>query len=159
VCAIAAVAIFSRRAATLGHAVARRLPSERAGRVTTGVVAGLQRYAPERRVLAVVLAASIAVQVLRVLQAYCLGRSLGIPVPVAGYFAFVPIILLVMLLPISINGLGTSQVAFVGLFSRAGVAQGPAFALSVLFLALGIIGNLPGALLYAPSRGERPASR
>ena len=132
--------------------LARRLPSARAGRITTGVVEGLQRYAPERRMLAEVLAASIAVQVLRVLQAYCLGRSLGITMPATAYFAFVPIILLVMLLPISVNGLGTSQIAFVGLFGRAGVAQGPAFALSVLFLALGVIGNLPGGILYAMGR-------
>jgi glycosyltransferase 2 family protein len=158
-CAAAAVAIFSRRAAALGGAVARRMPSDRAARVTTRVVEGLQRYAPERRILSVVLAASIAVQILRVLQAYCLGRSLGISTPLTTYFAFIPIILLVMLLPISVNGLGTSQIAFVGLFSRVGVAQGPAFALSVLFLALGVIGNLPGGLLYAFGRGERARSR
>ncbi len=159
VCGIAAVAIFSRRAGVLGDAVARRLPSARAGRVTTGVVEGLQRYAPERRILSIVLAASIAVQILRVLQAFCLGRSLGIELPLTTYFAFIPIILLVMLLPISVNCLGTSQIAFVGLFARAGVAHGPAFALSVLYLALGVVGNLPGGLLYALGRGERDASR
>jgi glycosyltransferase 2 family protein len=159
VCGVAAVAIFSRRAGVLGGAVARRLPSARAGRVTTGVVEGLQRYAPERRILSVVLAASIAVQILRVLQAYCLGRSLGIDLPLTAYFAFIPIILLVMLLPISVNGLGTSQIAFVGLFGRAGAAEGPAFALSVLFLALGVVGNLPGGLLYALGRSEEGVSR
>jgi uncharacterized protein (TIRG00374 family) len=158
-CAVAAAMIFSRHAALLGHAVARRLPFERAGRVTTGVVAGLQRYAPERGTLALVLAASVAVQILRVLQAYTLGRSLHIALPLTTYFAFVPIILLVMLLPISINGLGTSQVAFVGLFARVGVGQGPAFALSVLCLALGVLGNLPGGLLYAFGHDDADASR
>ncbi len=158
VCALAAVVIFSRRAAVLGGAVARRLPSQRAGRITTGVVEGLQRYGPERRNLTLVLAASIAVQILRVLQAFSLGRSLEILLPATTYFAFIPIILLVMLLPISVNGLGTSQVAFVGLFGRAGVAHGPAFALSVLFLGLGVVGNLPGGLLYAFG-GKRDAPR
>jgi glycosyltransferase 2 family protein len=135
------------------------LPSDRVARVTTGVVEGLQRYAPERRILSVVLAASIGVQILRVLQAYCLGRSLGVALPLTAYFAFVPIILLVMLLPISVNGLGTSQIAFVGLFGRAGVGEGPAFALSILFLALGVAGNLPGGLLYAFGPRERDAAR
>jgi glycosyltransferase 2 family protein len=159
VCGTASVAIFSRRAGVLGGAVARRLPSDRVARVTTGVVEGLQRYAPERRILSVVLAASIGVQILRVLQAYCLGRSLGVALPLTAYFAFVPIILLVMLLPISVNGLGTSQIAFVGLFGRAGVGEGPAFALSILFLALGVAGNLPGGLLYAFGPREREAAR
>jgi glycosyltransferase 2 family protein len=158
VCAAAAVAIFSRRAAVLGGAVVRRLPSQRVARATTGVVEGLQRYAPERRILTIVLFASIAVQVLRVLQAYCLGRSLGMALPVTAYFAFIPIILLVMLLPISVNGLGTSQIAFVGLFGRAGISDGPAFALSILFLALGVAGNLPGGLLYAFGPPDRKPS-
>jgi uncharacterized protein (TIRG00374 family) len=159
VCVLAAVAIFSRRAGLVSEAVARRVPSARVGRVTTGVMTGLQRYAPERRILVAVLLASIAVQILRVLQAYSLGRSLGITLPLTAYFAFIPIILLVMLLPISVNGLGTSQIAFVGLFGRADVAEGPAFALSVLFLALGVLGNLPGGVLYALGRGERPGPR
>jgi uncharacterized protein (TIRG00374 family) len=159
VCLIAAFVIFSRHAGALSDAVTRRIPSARVGRVTTGIVAGLQRYAPERRILIVVLIASIAVQVLRVLQAYCLGRSLGIALPPTAYFAFIPLILLVMLLPISVNGLGTSQIAFVGLFGTAGVADGPAFALSVLFLALGILGSMPGGALYVLGRGERSALR
>ena len=42
--------------------------------------------------------------------------------PLAIYFAFVPLILLVMLLPVTFNGIGTSQAAFVWFFGRAGVA-------------------------------------
>ena len=62
------------------------------------------------------------------LQAYCLGRSLGIDAPLAAYFAFVPLILLIMLLPVTINGLGTWQAAFVWFFARAGVSSAAAFA-------------------------------
>ncbi len=153
VCVVAAAAIFSRRAGALSETLAAWLPSHRVQRATTAVVAGLQRYAPERRILVAVLGGSIGVQVLRILQAYCLGVSLGIPLPVTAYFAFIPVILLVMLLPISINGLGTSQLAFAGLFGRAGVSQADAVALSILFLALGVAGNLPGGLIYA--LGER----
>ena len=64
------------------------------------------------------------------------------------YFALVPIILLIVLMPITINGIGTTQAGFVWLFGRAGVASAPAFALSVLFLAIAVVGNLPGGLLY-----------
>jgi uncharacterized membrane protein YbhN (UPF0104 family) len=153
-CAAASAMIFSRHAATAGDAVAARLPGARARGATPAVVGGLQRYAPQRRILGLVLAGSIAVQILRVLQACCLGVALGIALPLSAYFAFVPVILLVMLLPISVNGLGTSQVAFVALFGRAGVAEATAFALSVLFLALGVVGNLPGGVLYAFGRSD-----
>jgi hypothetical protein len=37
----------------------------------------------------------------------------------------------------------------VWLFAESGVAAADAFALSVLFVALGVVGNLPGAVLYA----------
>ena len=88
-------------------------------------------------------------QILRVLQAWCLGLALGIDAPLPAYFAFIPIILLVMLLPVTVNGLGTSQAAFVLFFAAAGVSAAHAFALSVLFVALGIVGNLPGGVLWA----------
>jgi hypothetical protein len=96
-----------------------------------------------------VLVGSVAVQGLRILQAYALGVALGIPNGPAVYFAFIPLILLVMLLPVTINGLGTSQAAFVWFFGRAGVPEAQAFALSILFVALGAVGNLPGGILYA----------
>ena len=72
----------------------------------------------------------------------------------ATYFAFIPLILLVMLLPVTFNGIGTSQAAFVWFFGRVGVPAAAAFALSVLFVALGIVGNLPGGILYAIGRRE-----
>jgi uncharacterized protein (TIRG00374 family) len=108
----------------------------------------LSAYRAAHGLLAGVLAASIAVQVLRILQAWMLGRSLGLEAPMAAYFAFIPIILLVMLLPITVNGFGVSQWAFVWMFGRAGVPAADAFTLSVLFVALGLVGNLPGGLLY-----------
>ena len=62
---------------------------------------------------------------------------------------FVPLILLVMLVPVTINGIGTCQAAFIWSFATVGVGAADAFALSVLFLALGVVGNLPGGVLYA----------
>jgi hypothetical protein len=86
---------------------------------------------------------------LRITQAYFLGLALGIGQPLTTYVAFIPVILLVMLLPVTINGLGTSQLAFVWAFGQAGVSGALSFPLSVLFVALGVVGNLPGSLLYA----------
>jgi uncharacterized membrane protein YbhN (UPF0104 family) len=65
------------------------------------------------------------------------------------YFAVVPVILLIMQIPITINGLGTTQVAFVALLGANGAGAAQATALSVLFLVLGVIGSLPGGVLYA----------
>jgi uncharacterized membrane protein YbhN (UPF0104 family) len=101
-----------------------------------------------------VLGASVGVQAIRVVQAYCLGRAIAIDVPLATYFLLIPMVLLVMLLPITVSGLGTSQLAFQYFFGQAGVPSPQAVALSILFVALGVVGNLPGSLLYALDVGR-----
>ena len=147
-CLTTLVLIFSDRAASVAGAILLRGP-ERFAAAGQQLLAALRRYSAHHRPLLNVLGLSVAVQILRTIQAYYLGRGLGIAAPLETYFAFVPIILLVMLLPVTFNGIGTSQAAFVWFFARVGVVAGPAFALSVLFVALGIVGNLPGGLLYA----------
>lgn len=145
-CVLALAVVFSPRLAVLMGSLIARLP--RGQDPAHRLVAAIQRYAAYRGDLVNVLLCSIAVQVLRVLQTYCLGLALGLTLPMAVYFALVPLILLIVLMPITINGIGTSQAGFVWLFGRAGVSSAPAFALSVLFLAIAVVGNLPGGLLY-----------
>jgi uncharacterized protein (TIRG00374 family) len=145
-CAAALAVVFSPRAAAGVAAMLALLP--RGQEIGARLVAAIQRYATLHLPMVNVLLCSIAVQVLRVLQTYCLGLALGLAVPLGVYFALVPIILLIVLMPITINGIGTTQASFVWLFGRAGVASAPAFALSVLFLGIAIVGNLPGAVLY-----------
>lgn len=148
-CVAVAWLVFSEQADRLAARLLARLSSARAARAGQALVDAFQRYARHHGALANVLAGSLGVQVLRVVQAYCLGRALGITLGPATYFAFIPLILLVMLLPVTVNGLGTSQAAFVWSFGQAGVAAPVAFTLSVLFVALGVVGNLPGGALYA----------
>jgi uncharacterized protein (TIRG00374 family) len=152
-CIAALAVVYSPRAAVMAAHALTILPRGR----ETGrrLVAAIQRYADLHREMTNVLVCSIGVQILRVLQTYCLGLALGLTVPAGVYFALVPIILLIVLMPITINGIGTTQAAFVWLFGRAGVAAAPAFALSVLFLAIAVIGNLPGGLLYLTGAGRR----
>jgi hypothetical protein len=52
-----------------------------------------------------------------------------------------------------VSGLGTSQVGFEAMFARAGVAAPASIALSLLFVGLGVVGNLPGGLLYLTGKG------
>ncbi len=145
-CAAALTLVFSPRAA---GGVARLLARLPRGRETGArLVTAIQRYSSLHLPMVNVLVCSIAVQVLRVLQTYCLGLALGLAVPLGVYFALVPVILLIVLMPITINGIGTTQAGFVWLFGRVGVGSAPAFALSVLFLGIAIVGNLPGAVLY-----------
>lgn len=115
----------------------------------TNLLRSLRRYAHSTGALWNVLGSSIAVQGLRIVQAWMLGVSLGLDLGFTVYLVYIPVILIVMMLPISISGIGTSQAAFWWLFGASGVSAEAAFGLSVLFVALGAVGNLPGGILYA----------
>jgi len=138
------------RAVTPRHlhdgAIARRIL-----RVTDAV----SRYRRHRGVLVHVMFWSIVVQLLRITQAYLLGLGLGIAVPFRYYLFFMPIGLLMLLLPISISGFGLPQGAIVWLLRPLGVADERSFALSTLIVLTGLAGNLPGLVLWLGQRRDR----
>jgi hypothetical protein len=145
--------------AVLGAALARPVHSILLGRFgsATGRLAGwvrraveaMTRYRERPGTLVLVLAISIGVQLLRVLQAYLLSESMELGTPAVYFLCFIPPILVVTMLPISVGGWGTANLAYVALFSQVGMDPDGAFVLSVLILGLGVVGNLPGGLIYA----------
>jgi len=159
VCAVAAAVVFSETAAGWVRAFAALMPIALLRRVAETLTDAVRRYADHHREMVRVLAYSIVVQIIRVLQAWCLGVGLGLSLPASAYFAFIPVIVLIMQLPITPNGLGTTQAAFYWLFLPAGAPAPRVFALSVLFLALGIVGTLPGGILYALGGDRRREPR
>jgi hypothetical protein len=116
---------------------------------TRRAIAAMERYRRQPGLLALVLLMSVGVQILRVLQAYLLSEAMALGTPLVYFFCFVPLILLVTMLPISVSGLGTTNLAYVALFGSVGMDPDGAFVLSVLILALGVIGNLPGGIIYS----------
>jgi hypothetical protein len=112
-------------------------------------------YRDEPRTLVVVFALSMLVQLLRILQAYGLGLGLGLAVPFGYYLVFMPVGLLVLLLPVSVSGFGLPQVGIVWLLRPQGVPDELSFALSTLIVLSGLFGNLPGAWLYLRARSDR----
>ena len=146
--ALAAVIFIDAVGGLVARACAH-LPGARVRNLAARLLSAIRTYRHHHTTLSGVLGASLAVQALRVLQAWCLGRAIGIDAALAVYFVAIPVVLLIMLLPITINGLGTGQAAFLWTFGEAGVSTPEALALSILFIALGLLGNLPGGLLYA----------
>jgi uncharacterized membrane protein YbhN (UPF0104 family) len=132
--------------------VARLVParwqSSRPGHRLGAITATMGEYRARPRVLASVLALSFAVQLLRIAQAYGLGIGLGLTVPFRYYLAFMPVGLLMLLLPISVSGFGLPQGVIVWLLRPQGVPDAQSFALSTLIVLSGLAGNLPGAWLY-----------
>jgi len=148
-CAVAGLIVFSERTSAAFVRLINLIPLRVVQRATASLTEAVRRFSRHHGALARVLVMSIAVQAIRVIQAWCLGEALGIELPMLVYFATIPVILLIMQVPVTVNGLGTTQVAFVTMLGASGVDAAPATALSLLFLALGVIGSLPGGVIYA----------
>lgn len=119
---------------------------------TASEVAG---YRSRPRALVGVFGLSLVVQWLRVTEVFLLGAGLGIDAGFGYYLVFMPIGLIVLMLPVSIAGLGLPQGAIIWLLRPAGVAAPQSFALSTLVVILGVLGTLPGFVLYVRTRGSR----
>ncbi len=152
---IAAVGVVAAAcvAAFWGDALLRFvLPAHRHGgpveRRLLRLADAVARYRDHRGALATVMAWSIAVQLLRITQAYLLGLGLGMQVPFTYYLFFMPLGLLMLLLPISVSGFGVPQGVIVWLLRPVGVPDALSFALSTLIVLTGLAGNLPGLLLW-----------
>ena len=102
--------------------------------------------------VAALLALSLTVQLIRVVQAYVFGRGLGIDVAFTYYLAFMPVGMLAMQLPVSIAGLGVAQGVFIWLLRPVGVPAAQSFALSTLLVLTGLLSTVPGAVMHFRSR-------
>jgi uncharacterized protein (TIRG00374 family) len=108
----------------------------------------VSRYRGRGGTLVTVFAWSVAIQVIRIVEAYLLGLGLGLTVPFSYYLLFMPLGLLMLLLPISVSGFGLPQGVFVWMLRPVGVADALSFALSTLIVVTGLAGNIPGLVLW-----------
>lgn len=81
-----------------------------------------------------------------ILHYYLIGLSLKISIPLLDYFIFVPIVLLLLTIPVTINGLGLREGAYIEIFGYYLISPATAFTFSLIdvifMLILGIIGGI-----------------
>lgn len=135
----------------LGRAAIGRAPARLRGKLEA-IAAALGSYRDAQGALAAAFALSILLQLNVVTFYWALGQALGLPVDYPGFFVIVPIAIFVMMLPISINGIGVREGIFIFLLAQWGV--GPAQAIAFAWLEFGIflVFGLFGGLLYALRR-------
>ena len=95
-----------------------------------------------------VMAAGLAVHILRVVAVWMLADGLHINAGLIDCLALVPLALLVTIIPISLGGWGLREGAFLVAFGLVGVTPGDAVALSIIFGITSIVASLPGGLIW-----------
>jgi uncharacterized protein (TIRG00374 family) len=136
----------------VSKALPRRWAEHAAMETPKAIASAVGAFRGRGMVLAAVVIVSFALQSLRVVLAWLIGLGLGLEVPLSYYFVFMPVGIVLILLPISVGGLGPAQGAIIWMLKPLGVPDSASFAMSTLFILLGYVGNLPGALLYLKRR-------
>ena len=89
---------------------------------------------------------------------YVTAEALGGGVPLWSIFLFNPLIAFVLLIPISVGGLGLSQGAFVFFYGLVGIPAEVILPVALVMQFIIYLTSLPGGFLWWRSRhGETPA--
>jgi hypothetical protein len=104
------------------------------------------------------IALSIVLQITLAAGVYLLAVGLGMTVPLSLFILCVPIANVFASLPVTMNGLGIRESAYLVLFGAAGMRKEDAIALGLLWFGVTVAGGLTGAIAFvttpAPSAGE-----
>lgn len=108
----------------------------------------LSLYRSQRRTLAGVSLLSLLIQVAGILQVWLLSHALGIEVPLTAFAVVVPLVTLLTMLPISVNGVGVREGFLMLLLAPVGVSAAEALALGLLWLTMLAAASLIGGIVF-----------
>jgi len=143
-------------AAALLFLPSRRLPAllGRLGGPFGKVASALFAFQGKGSVLVRAFAWSLALQGLVVLNAWLLASALHVPISLADFFLIVPLGLFLMMLPVSINGIGVRESSYAFFFRAFGVAASLGVAVAWLDYGLILLQAVAGGAVYAVFRGR-----
>jgi uncharacterized protein (TIRG00374 family) len=87
-------------------------------------------------------------QVNVVVYYFLIGKALHLRVHLLDYFIIIPIVLLVQIIPITINGLGLREGAYIEIFKFYGITSQTAFSFSIIDVAFRLITGAVGGIIF-----------
>lgn len=107
-----------------------------------------KEYKNNKKEILFVLLLSFIVQGLSIFAVYVLSLSVNVEISIMDLFIFVPLINILIMIPVSIGGIGIQEGAFIYYFSQIGISTQAALTVALLFRALTVAGSLPGGVFY-----------
>jgi uncharacterized membrane protein YbhN (UPF0104 family) len=112
-------------------------------------------YRNERGMIGKALLLSVFIQFSGFLAVYILALGLGQHIPFLSLLIYLPLIILIAMIPISISGLGVREGAFVLFFGFIGVKPDAAAAISLSWFISASAGSLIGLIEYVKYKKEQ----
>ncbi len=147
--ATAAVAflLFSRRARVFLRPVVPVARGLRVEAPARSLYHAMHAYRNHAGALGWVFVLGLVAQLLRVAVIGLLAHGMGLHIGVATLLLLGPMLFLVTMVPVSLNGLGLREATFVVVLGGVGVAREDAFVLGLAFFAVGVLTALLGGVV------------
>lgn len=87
-------------------------------------------------------------QLLVISVSWIMAIGLRLQLSPAWFLVFVPVITLISMIPISLNGMGLREYAFLSLFGAIGIAPESCIALGLMSSIVVLLSSLPGGIVY-----------
>lgn len=141
--------LFDPRARAIFEATVFRVDSFDIGPRLRAVHESIWEYRSDPLGLLPVIGLSLVFRGVVVLNTYVVARGLGMDVPFGYFLVIVPLVELVLLVPVSIQGFGVRETSYLYLFGAVGASGDVAVALGIAMqLVLGVFNNVVGGLVY-----------
>lgn len=147
-CILAAVIIFNSFLSNLTEQLLNRVGMKKISSKIRKMHESFQMLRG-RRTLLVTFLISLALQANVITHYYFISLSLHSDISLLYYCLIIPIVLIVLLLPISINGIGLREGIFVFLLSGLGMTSPDAIALSWIAFAMAFSQGIIGGIIFA----------
>jgi uncharacterized protein (TIRG00374 family) len=138
----------SSKLARLITSLSARLKIERLGRAATRTLEAISDLRRYRWMLLRTIALSIVIRVVWGLGCFVVAQAMGLPLGLPIVFAFISLVDLIRMLPISIGGLGVREWVVIVLFASAGISREQALTFSILAFAPIYLNAIAGGLIY-----------
>ncbi|HXG66153.1 MAG TPA: lysylphosphatidylglycerol synthase transmembrane domain-containing protein [Blastocatellia bacterium] len=149
----------SSRLARLALRLGGRFRAERIGQAAARVLGAISELRQHRRMLLTTVLLSFIIRVVWGMGAYVVARAMGLPLNLLVVFAFISLVDLIRMLPISVGGLGVREWAMVALFANVGIGREQALMFSFLVFAPVLLNAVAGGIIYISRAGVIRADR
>jgi uncharacterized protein (TIRG00374 family) len=105
-----------------------------------------------QQILLPIFSLSLLVQLARCFVFYCIYTSLSQPLDLIYFLIFIPLVFVIMMIPVSIGGIGLREGALVYFFTPLGLIAEINISAGLLFHALQILALIPGLALFLLQR-------
>jgi uncharacterized protein (TIRG00374 family) len=127
--------------------------------LTLSISHSLTLFLGRPRLLLTTTSLSLLVQGGNIVLVWLLGRAIGAPVPASYYGIAVPMVTLLTLLPVSLNGMGVREGGMVLFLAPLGIPSSTALTLAFLWFSVFVAASLFGAGIYLFGNLSRPGEQ